>query len=241
MDLWSIFRASPERQIRKLRKKVKQPHGDASVRRNAAQRLAEMATGPALDALLERFAIDVSPSSQDELEKEELFGWLTEIGREAVPPLIRFLKNQRFVYWPSRALREILEPEEFCREISRVLLFLWENPPATAVPKVEMIRSLGDLDSAELEKTIRIFLEDENDDVRLAAIQYLLARSEEEAREAVLECYLASDDRPRVRTQILEYFLEKGWSVRGYRPAVEETLPEGYNLTRDGKIRRVGA
>ncbi len=240
MDFWSIFRASPERQIQKLRKKVKQPHGDASVRQNAAQRLAEMGTEPALDALLERFTIDVSPSNQDELEKEEVFRWLTDIGRDAAPPLIRFLKNQRFVYWPTRTLREILEPDEFCGEMNRILLFLRENPPATAVPKVEMIRSLGDFRSPELEKTIRVFLDDENDDVRLAAIQYLLEHPEEKAREAVLECYLASEDRPRVRTQILEYFLEKGWSVRGYRPAVEEALPAGYNLTRDGKVRRMG-
>lgn len=235
------IRGSPERRIAKLRKKVKEPHGDASVRENAAQRLFEMGTEPAIRALLERFTINVSPSVQDEREKEEVFGWLVSMGKAAVSPLVHFMKNERSVYWPAKAIREILDRDEYIEVLDEILGYLWENPPATAFPKAQIIRSVGDVNSDELQMTISRYLDDEDDDVRLAAIEYLLQGPEDQSRERILECYLSSEDRPRIRIQILELLQEKGWSVRGFRPAVEETLPDGFSLTRDGKVRRVGA
>lgn len=240
MDLLGFLRPSPERQIQKLRKKVKEPHGDPSVRQGAAQKLADMGTPAAIRALLDRFTINVSPSVQDEREKEEVFNWLVAMGRPVVPPLIDFLKRERAVYWPTRALCEILNEDEQTEELRKLLLYLWEHPPATAVPKAQLIRSLGTLDSESLRDAVRRFLDDEDDDVRLAAVQFLMERPEEDGREDVLQCYLNSEDRPRIRSQILELFVEKGWSVRGFRPAVEESLPESFSLTREGRLRRVG-
>jgi len=240
MDIFSIFRRSPEKQIQKLRKKVKEPHGDASVREGAAQRLYELGTEPAIRALLDRYTISVSPSSQDEREKLEVCSWLVQMGKEAVPPIIGYLKNERLVYWPFRALKEILEEEELIREIQELLHFHWENPPASAFPKAQIIRGLEDLHSPELEETVRLFLEDEDDDVRLAAIEYLLQCPEEGARKWILETYLNSEDRPRIQSQILEHLADKDWTVRGYRPALEASLPDGFTLTREGRVKRVG-
>jgi len=240
MDILSFIRPSPEQKIRKLRKKVKEPHGDASVRQNAAQRLFEMGTDPAVRALLDRFTISVSPSVQDDAEKQEVFNWLVSMGHEAVPPLLSFLKNERSVYWPARALQAVLDGDESAERFGEILQFHWENPPATAFPKAQIIRSLEGIVSERLVETVQLFLEDEDDDVRLAAIEYLLEQPEEATRQSILECYLEAEGRPRVRTQILDHLSEKGWSVRGYRPAVEETLPDGYALTREGRVRKVG-
>jgi len=241
MDIFSIFRRSPEKQIQKLRKKVKEPHGDAAVREGAAQRLFQMGTAPAIRALLDRYTINVSPSVQDEREKAEVCSWLVRMGSEAVPPVIDFLKNERSVYWPIRALREILNEDEFVAQVEDLLRFHWENPPASALPKVQIIRSLEKLYSPELEQTVRLFLEDEDDDVRVAAVEYMLELPEETARESILETYLNSEDRPRIQNQILMRLVENGWKVRGYRPVIEASLPDMFALTREGRVRRVGA
>ncbi|UCF36998.1 MAG: HEAT repeat domain-containing protein [Acidobacteriota bacterium] len=239
MDLLGFFRGSPERQIQKLRKKVKEPHGDPAPRQNAAQRLFEMGTDESLRALLERFTISVSPSVQDEQEKEQVFYWLVQLGDRAVPAITSFLRNERWVYWPTRALREILSDEDLARKMIELLRFHWEYPPATAIPKAELLRSLGTLSTPELVEVVALFLEDENDDVRLAAAEYLFSRPEEDGRESILNCYLESEDRPRVRLQILERFAETDWTVKGCRPTVEESLPDGFTLTREGKVRRM--
>lgn len=241
MDLLAFFRGSPEKQIQRLRKKVKEPHGDPSVRQGAAQKLFEMGTPQALKALLDRFTISVSPSVQDEQEKDQLFSWLLSLGERAVPPLLDFLKRERAVHWPAKALQSILDQEAQAREFSAILRYLWDHPPATAIPKTQLIRCLGDLWSEELDQTVRLFLEDDDDDVRLSAVGYLMDRSEDAGRDAVINCYLNAEDRPRIRNRILEYLVEKGWSVKGHRAAIEETLPPGFSLTREGRIRRVGS
>lgn len=240
MDILSLFRGSPEKQIRRLRKKVKEPHGDPATRINAAHRLREMGTPDAILGLLDRFTISASPSRQDEEEKEEVLAWLIEFGESCVPSLVQFLKRERQVYWPARALRRILPAEEASRKINEILTHHWENPPASSEPQAQLIRFLEGMYSAELEETVFRYLEDEDDDLLLAALDYVFHRPEERGREPVLNCYLDSEDRPRIRTYILDRFVEKNWSVRGFRPRVEETLPQGYVMTRDSTIKLVG-
>ncbi len=240
MDFLSIFRVSPERQIAKARKRVKEPHGDASVRIGAAQKLHEMGTSEALRALLDRFQIAVSPSVQDEQEKEQVLAWVVVHGKTAVQPLIQFLKTERQVYWPLRALREILTREELISRLEELLRHHWENPPASPEPQAQMIRSLGELHSPGLEGIVRLHLEERDDDIRLSSLDYLLELPEQDAREAILECFLHSEDRPRIRAHLLEQLEKNGWKVKGYRRKIEDSLPEEYALTRDGQIRRIG-
>ena len=240
MDFLSIFRASPERQIAKARKRVKEPHGDASVRIGAAQKLYEMGTSEALRALLDRFQIAVSPLVQDEQEKEQVLAWVVVHGETTVPPLMQFLKTERQVYWPLRALREILTREELISRLEELLRHHWENPPASPEPQAQMIRSLGELHSPGLEEIVRLHLEERDDDIRLSALDYLLALPEQDVREAILGCFLHSEDRPRIRAHLLEQLEKNGWKVKGYRRKIEDALPETYALTRDGQIRRIG-
>ena len=241
MNLLSIFRSSPEKQIEKARKKVKEPHGDSANRINAAYRLLEIGTPEAILALLDRFTIDVSPSSQDEEEKEDVLRQIVKRGEGAVSALINFLERERQVYWPVRALKEILLTKEFEEKIDEILQYQWENPPASSDPKAQLIQLLEVPESTKLVATMKMFLEDEADDVRLAVLDHLFHCSEEESREDILRCYLNSEDRPRVQGQIMAKFVEKQWSVKGFRPQIEENLPEGHMLTREGKVQITGS
>ena len=239
MDLISFFRSTPEKQIERLRKKVKEPHGDPSTRINAAQKLLEIGTEPAIFALLDRFTISASPSRQDDEEKEEVLNWIVGLGERAVPPIVRFLKKDRQVYWPFRALQSILSKDELAKAGEELLRYHWENPPASSDPTAQLVQLMEGLHTPSLKTTLENYLEHEDDDVRLAAVNYFLKRPEDEAREPVLKCYLDSEDRPRIRAHILDRLIDLGWSVRGFRPKIEETLPEGYFLTRDGTVRTI--
>ena len=240
MDLLSLFRTSPEKQIERSRKKVKEPHGDSATRMNAALRLREMGTPESILALLDRFTINVSPSGQDEEEKQEVLSWIVQMGEAAVEPILGFLKRERQLYWPVKALRESVSEHAFAEKMNEVLMDHWESPPASSDPTAQLIRLLEGVRTPELVDTIRLFLEDQTDDVRVAALDYLFSHDEDEIRETVLKCYLKSEDRPRVRGHILSSFVEHGWSVKGFRARVEETLPDGYILTRDGLVKTVG-
>jgi HEAT repeat protein len=240
MNLLSLFRSSPEKQIERSRKKVKEPHGDSATRMNAALRLREMGTPESILALLDRFTIDVSPSGQDEEEKKEVLSWIVQMGEEAVEPLFRFLKRERQLYWPVKALRETVSEQKFAQKMNEVLRGHWENPPASSDPTAQLIRLLEGVRTPELVGTIRLFLEDQADDVRLAALDYLFAHDEDDFRETILKCYLDSEERPRIRGHILSGLVEHGWSVKGFRAKVEETLPDEFKLTRDGLVKAMG-
>ncbi|MEE8348916.1 MAG: hypothetical protein V3R94_05050 [Acidobacteriota bacterium] len=240
MDLLSLFRSSPEKQVERFRKKVKEPHGDSATRMNAALRLREMGTPESILALLDRFTINVDPSGQDEEEKQEVLSWIVQMGEEAVPPILRFLKRERQLFWPVKALRHSVDEQEFAKRMNEVLMDHWKSPPASSDPTAQLIRLLEGLGTPELLSTIKLFLEDQADDVRLAALDHLFAQDEDEIRETILQCYLESEERPRVRSHILFGFVERRWSVKGYRSKVEETLSDGYKLTRDGLVQTVG-
>jgi hypothetical protein len=240
MDIFSFFRPSPERQIEKARKRVKERHGDPATRINAARRLLEMGTRESLLAVLDRFTISASPSRRDEEEKDELVEWLVEMGPRMVEPIMLFLKRERQVYWPVRVLKEILSEEEFQQKINEVLTHHWEYPPASPDPKAQLIRAIKGVSSPEIDETVGRYFEDDDDDVLVATLDHYFELPEERAREGVLETYLRCADRPRIRNHILERLVEKGWSVKGFRPRVEETLPEGYILTRDGVLKTMG-
>ena len=45
-------------------------------------------------------------------------------------------------------------------------------------------------------------------------------------------------DRPRIRIKIAETFADHDWPVKGFRPKIEQTLPEGFHLTAKGLVRR---
>ncbi len=240
MDIFSLFSRAPEKQIARQRKKVKEPHGDASVRMGAAERLYEMGTPESLRALLDRFTISVAPSTEDEDEKLQVYRWIAASGEVAIEPLMHFLRNEMQLHWPLKALMTILPEKEFAARITELLRFHWEHPPANPEPKAQIIRFVRSIHSPDLEEVVRNYLQDDDDDTCLAAVEYLLELEEEEQRDAILQTYADAEDRPRIRRQIIDLLTERDWSVKGFRPLFEETLPEGFVLTRDGKIQRLG-
>ncbi len=240
MSIFSIFIGSPEKQIQKLRKKVKEPHGDASVRVNAAYKLYEMGTPAAILTLLERLTISVSPATQDEEEKDQVLRWVVDLGQDALEPLKSFLRTQRQVYWPIRGLQELVSEAKVLEIIQETLQHLWESPPATTEPQAQMIQSVVGKSMPALTETVRRYLAEKDDDVTLAALEYLFQLPPDEARESVLETFLECADRPRVRGQILKKLARLGWSVKGFRAKIEESLPAGHVLTRDGAVKIIG-
>ena len=82
------------------------------------------------------------------------------------------------------------------------------------------------------------YLEDEDDDVCIAAVDYLARNGDEEIREKLIETFLAHESRPRVRGRILDVFCDLEWPVKGYRKKVEEAISEPFYLTSRGTIKR---
>ena len=227
-----------ERQIGRALKHAIQTHGDPAARVGAMERLASWKTPSSATALLRRFTIQVPQETMDLEEKQYTVRLLTEMGRVAVDPILNFIRSEPEVTWPMRALREILPPEEFIAALTESLENLGRSYTRWPEAKVAMIEHLPKEAFPQLRDTLLRFLDDEDDDVCIAAADYLAHHGDDEIRERLVETLLKAEFRPRVRGRILELFTDLELSVKGYRKKVEEIIQEPFYLTAKSTIKR---
>jgi HEAT repeat protein len=226
------------KQIDKLVKRLTEPGGENTPRIEAAEKLAEWGTPESLYALLKRFTMSSNVITQDIEEKRMVVRMLAEKGRDAVAPILRFLGAHHNVEWPVQALSEILPREELVPKLVEILEKVAAASEFTPPEhKADLIRAMRGHVTPEIAAVLRQFLTDDDDDVRIAAIE-ANAEIGDAVREPLLEAFLEADDRPRIRIKIAEVFADRDWPVKGYRPKIEETLPEGFHLTAKGLVRR---
>ena len=226
------------KQIEKVVKRLTEPQGEDAPRIEAAEKLADWGTPDALYGLLKRFTISSKVITQDIEEKRMVVRMLVERDREAVDPILRFVSNYHQVEWPIQALSEILPQSELVPKLVAVLEKVAAASAFTPPEhKSDLIRAMRGHITPEIAAVLRQFLSDDDDDVRIAAIE-AFAEVGEEMRESLLEAFLEAEDRPRIRIKIAESFAEHDWPVKGYRPKVELALPQGFHVTAKGLIRR---
>ena len=225
------------RQIEKTVKRLSESHGEQAPRIEAAQRLVEWGSPEAIFGLLKRFTVSSRVITQDIEEKQMVVGMLVEQGDKAVAPILRFLRTYQQVDWPIRALTEILPRDEFVRSLVEIIEQVGQSEFTSPEHRVSLIRGVHGHVTPEIARVLRHVLADRDDDVRIAAIEALVEVGDE-MREPLLEAFIYSDDRPRIRLRIAEIFADREWPVRGYRPKVEESLPNGFYLTSKGIRRR---
>lgn len=219
-------------------KQATQIHGEAGTRVAAMERLASWKTPEAAAALLRRFTIQTPQASMDLEEKQYTVRLLAGMGSVANDPILKFIRSEPDVTFPIQVLSKILPPEEFRQCLTDLLEDFSTGYARWPEAKAVLIGHLPDDAQAEVFDTVARFLEDEDDDVCIAAIDYLAKGGDESVREMLLQIFLDSEDRPRVRGRILDHFQEKEWPVKGYRKRMEEAIELPFYLTSKGILKR---
>jgi HEAT repeat protein len=236
--LFSSDSGPSEKQIQRALKQVTQTHGEAATRVGAMERLASWRTPEAATALLRRFTMQTPQASMDLEEKQYAVKLLADMGSVAVNPILAFLNVEPDVTFPVRALRLILPPEEFVKNLVNVLSGLSTGYTRWPEAKSVLLSSLPDDAFPTIADAVFHFAEDEDDDVCIAAIDYLARNGDETVREKLLQIFIEAESRPRVRGRILDQFYEHEWPVKGYRKRVEEVIALPFYLTAKGTVKR---
>jgi HEAT repeat protein len=227
-----------ERQIKRAIRQVTQLHGEAATRVAAMERLASWKTPEAAAALLRRFTVQTPQASMDLEEKQYGVRLLAEMGTVASEPIMHFIRTEPDVTFPVQALGRILPVEEYVAALMRLLDGLSKGYARWPEAKTVLIAHLPDAAFSKAVDTMLRFTGDEDDDVCIAAIDYLAKNGDEVIRDTLLQIFIDSGERPRVRGRILEHFLEKEWPVKGYRKKIEEAIALPYYLTSKGVVKR---
>ena len=224
------------KQIAKAVGRLTETHGEEGPRIEAAEKLFEWGTPEATLAMLSRFTMSSRVITQDIDEKRMIVSMLVEKGPSAVEPILRFMKTHHQVDWPVQALAGIVSREELVQHLVDIIDNVAQSEFAAPEHRVSLIRAVHDHVTPEMATLLGSFLDDSDDDVRIAAVEALIEIGET-TRETLLEAFLAADDQPRIRRRIAELFADRGWAVKGYRPKIEETLPDGFGLNSKGVIQ----
>jgi hypothetical protein len=236
--LFSTAPGPSTRQVQRALKQATQIHGEAGNRVAAIERLASWRTAESAAALLRRFAVQTPQASMDLEEKQHAVRLLVQMGRVAVEPILAYLKVEPDVTFPVKALKQILSPDEFQTQLTSVLAELSAGYTRWPEAKAVLITSLPDDSFSQVVDTVTRFLEDDDDDVCIAAIDFLARNGNESVREKLLQTFVEAEARPRVRGRILDHFIERDWPVKGYRKKVEEAIALPFYLTAKGTVKR---
>jgi hypothetical protein len=236
-----LFSSEPgpsERQIQRALKQITQMHGEAATRVAAMERLASWRTPEAAAALLRRFTVQTPQASMDLEEKQYAVKLLVEMGRVSVEPILSCLRNEPDVTYPIQVLKEIFSPEEFYKSLMDILSGFSTGYTRWPEAKTELVKHLPNEAFPHVVETLTHFLEDEDDDVCIATIDYLAHNGDDFIREKLLQLFFEAEARPRVRGRILDHFYEREWAVKGYRKKMEEAISLPFYLTSKGIVKR---
>jgi hypothetical protein len=236
--LFSSESGPSEGQIKRGIKQITQMHGEASTRVCAMERVASWRTEDAASALLRRFTVQTPQASMDLEEKQYAVRLLAGMGQVAVAPILTYLKAEPDVTYPTAALKKILPPDEFHGKLLGILHELSSGYTRWPEAKAVLIGHLSDEAFPQVRETVLSFLKDEDDDVCIAAVDYLARNGDETVREELLEIFFQAESRPRVRGRILDHFCEREWPVKGFRKKMEEAVSLPFYLTSKGTVKR---
>jgi len=243
MGLLDLFRKKQlppgDPRTQKAGLKLINKNSEAAGRYDAADELAKINTEESIYCLLQRFTVVIGGPTPDEDEKAHVRKIVVRSGQRAVDPIIRFLKHNETAGQPLEILKEVTKPDTYLN----LLLELTDSmdPYFSKYPdkKIQVFRKIGAFTDPRIIEKLQPFLDDDDDDVRIAAVEALAAQDDADSvRELMIQAVLENHERPRVRLAACEVLSEKGWTVKGYRKQVENVLPEEFYMNRKGQLLR---
>ncbi|MDP7114907.1 MAG: hypothetical protein QGH45_23235 [Myxococcota bacterium] len=205
--------------------------------------LAEIGTDEALLALLRRYDIIIRSDSMDRFEKELICSLLVEKGARAIPPIRTFLGESENVTWPIQALRSITTEDQVIEILLDVLSREVGKDSFKPDKKVRLLELLEDHIDSRVPPVVVGALVDFDETVRFRAVELLFAQGGEAAAREPLLALLTDEEEEsqRIRNRILTGFVETGWTVKGFRKAVEAVIGKTQWIDRQGRIKQRGA
>ncbi len=209
-------------------------------RYKALQGLLENGTPEAIYGAIRRFGMMYDKSIEDEQEKEWLFDALVEKGASIIPQVERYLLSAESISWPLRLLNKVAAKEHELEVIKRILERHEPGYERDPTKKIQLVNHLAGLKATEAPALCVGYLVDMDEGVRYAAAEALIRlENEDVAREPLIEHFVAdSEESLRVRLQIAEGFVARGWLVTTHRPAFDKKLPDQFSIDRQGLIKK---
>jgi hypothetical protein len=209
-------------------------------RKRAIGALTEIGTSEAIVSLLKRYQYHTEQTIVDEDEKELVFQACVSLGHDAVPGLLEYINTEISIYWPVKALRQIVGEEVAVSELLKALDNIEDNFGANRQRREELVDQMRTYaeDDRVFDRLLAC-LGDEDEEIVIRAIDGLSVREDDpEVAEAIVPLLVNPDSSHRVRTMIMEQMLNQEWNVKRYKKQLKDVIPENYWIDDTGVVRR---
>lgn len=236
MGLFDVFkRKSP---VEKLTKELTEPYAQPEYRRTAMNKLIELGTPAAHAALLKRFTFNANGHIADESEKRDLVDEIVRIGQPMVEPLRQFIRSEKAVEFPIRALLKLESKESVTEFLSQTLAALEPLDHRTTDRKRGLITGLTDLGFPGSAAVIAPFLKDHSDDVQFQAIEALEGLAEPSALSQLIEVCIGDSHAGRIQRRAAQVLEKLELSVRDRFEEFNAELRAEFMIGKKGQLMR---
>jgi hypothetical protein len=243
MGLKEMLFGGPEARLKKHAARAKNKDAQSADRFASLEALRADGSAPAVEGLLGRFTIRYDKSIEDEQEKEFVFESLSQMGSRILPQLQTHLRNAESIAWGLKVLHAVTKIEERWP----VLADLCERNDNTYTrdpsKKIQLLHYLGEVEDQRAAEALLPYLEDMDEGVRYTAAEGLIHHKRPDVgREPLLKVLTnEKEESRRIKTRIVEGFVELGWDVKGFTGTVEKLVTDllpGGRVDGQGRIKR---
>ncbi len=242
MVLGKLFNRGGDARLRKL-KKLERKATDLYIkppdRQYYMDQLRQEGSTDAAMSLLRRFTVSIENTTVDRDEKEMAANFLVSMTPASIPAIKKYLKTyDSGVNWPFRALKELLTRDDLVAFLIEILDEIGPDYVREPERKEQMILTAREYPSPEMLQVLLPYLDDDTEPIRFAATETVLFFNDEAAIPA-LEERLREEESRRIKTRLLETFVEKEWKLTDVE-ATEPLLPEEFKVIRNRTIKKRG-
>jgi len=227
--------------LQRKMKKALNKYIQAPERQGALRDLVQDGSDTAIRCLIKRLTFYVEPLTTDETEKEYVHDSLVAFGPRIIPLLVESIKTGESIQWQLNIYKELVSEEELLGSLLGIIAEFDTEYEKNPQRKIQIIEALGEWKSPKVVEALTRFLDDVDETVRYATVGSMLEQDPELMRDQLLQRAL-EDESNRIRDLVIDGFLEKEISIKGFqaRKVFEEKLSTDMFVDSRGLIRKKG-
>ncbi len=218
-----------EKALKKTIERANNVMSQSADRWAAMEKLREVGSDEALDALCRRFSFTYDKTIEDQQEKDWTVASLVSLGEPALGPLRRYMKSAKNLGYPLKILGQITTEERIFEVLDELLED--EEPGYVRDPKrrIDIIEWLGEWTAkpADIVKRVLPYVEDFDENVRFKTLETISLKPDAAAAETICRAMVRDEEESkRFQVRCAEVLAEQGWSIASHKGEVESLLPK---------------
>mgnify|MGYP006270577835 CR=1 FL=1 len=236
MGVWDLFKSKPP--VEKASKQLREPYAQPEARETAMNKLFEIGTDEAYDAVLKRFTFNASGQIADESEKRQLVERLAATGQAVVPALQRFIRTESNLTFPIQALQQILPGPEVTEFLVETLQSHDPRDHRSTQAKTQLVVSLAELLPSDRAEVLVPYLHDHSDDVQFQVIVALEHLAHPPTKDALIDVCCTDEHAGRIRRRAAQALAALEWSVKHRFEDFDPELRDEWQVTKKGSLSK---